>query len=233
MFYYYQLRNHHYKTESLPLILCPLCLSAGGISMSIQQKYYWMIGPMAPSSKYAIAWCEHCNNYIPNVKWTDEMDLFYTRLKRDLQTPRRLYRGLWVMPLVLVAFIGTILLVINISNSRHQSRAAAVTEAIQHPQKGDIFQVIRSSGGNTTVYTYFRVDHIEGDNLYLIPSTVQKPDMEAWDDVPTEAAAYTQPPLIVSISKTGDGDMFTYGEDGRDYGIVYGVLKNGELIKKY
>ncbi len=194
-----------------------------------------MIGPMSPSSKYAIAWCAHCNNYIPKVKWTDEMDIFFTRLKRDIKTPRRLYRGLWVMPLILVAFVGTILLVINISNSNHQSRAAAVKEAVLHPHPGDIFQVIQSGGNsnNSAVYTYFKVDHADGDNLYLIPSTVQKPDMTDWDNVPTEAGAYTKPPLVISLSKTDDGDMFTYGDNGREYGIVYGVWKNGELIKKY
>lgn len=233
MFYYYQLRNHHYKTESLPLILCPLCLHAGSVSMSLMQKYYWMIGPVTPSSKYAIAWCEHCGNYIPKVKWSDEMDLFYNYLKKGIKTPSRLYRGLWVVPLVLAAFIGTLFLVFNISDSRQKDRAATVTEAVMHPQRGDIFQVITNSAGNTAVYTYFKVDHSDGGSLYLLPCTVQRTDMKEWDDVPAEADAYTPPLLVVSLSKTGDGDMFTYGSNGRNYGIVYGVWKEGKLTKKY
>lgn len=232
MFYYYQLRNHHYKTETLPLLLCPLCLTAGNMHMSIQQKYYWMIGPMAPSSKYAIAWCEHCGNYIPKVKWTDEMDTFYVRLKRDFTTPRRLYRGLWVMPLIVAAFIIILFLSFNISNSRQRNHAAAVTDAILHPHPGDIFQIIHSKG-NTPIYTYFKVDHTNGDSLYLLPSDVEKPDMKEWDDVPTESGAYGQPPIVVSISQTGADDKFTYGKDNHDYGIVYGVWKDGKLIKKY
>lgn len=232
MFYYYQIRNHHYKTEHLPLLLCPLCRTAGGMNMSIQQKYYWMIGPMSPSSKYAIAWCEHCGNYIPKVKWTDEMDAFYVKLKKGLITPRRLYRGLWVMPLVIAAFVGAIFLVINISNSRREGHAAVVKEAILHPHPGDIFQVIHSENG-TASYTYFKVDHNDGDKLYLLPCSVQKPDMKEWDNVPADAAAYVQPPLAVSIAQAADNDMFTYGKNGTEYGIVYGVWKDGELIKKY
>lgn len=232
MFYYYQIRNHHYKTEKLPLILCPLCRTAGGMNMSIQQKYYWMIGPMSPSAKYAIAWCEHCGNYIPKVKWTDEMDAFYVNLKRDLTTPRRLYRGLWVMPLLIITFIGIIFLVINLTDSRQKSNAVAVKEAILHPHPGDIFQVIHSGGGTAT-YTYFKVDHSDGDDLYLLPSSVQKPDMNGWDDVPTEKGAYTGQPLLVSIARSGADDMFSYGADNHDYGIVYGVWKDGQLTKKY
>ncbi|MBE7174480.1 MAG: hypothetical protein INR73_28165 [Williamsia sp.] len=235
MFYYYQLRNHHYKTEALPLLLCPLCLHAGSVSMSVMQKYYWLAGPLAPSSRYAIAWCEHCGNYIPKVKWSDEMDLFYNHLKKGTSTPPRLYLGLWVMPLLTAAFVGVLLLAINVSNSRSQSRAAAVTDAVMHPQPGTIFQVVTTTDSNTPLYTYFKVDHAAGDSLYLLPCNVQRTDAMDWDDVPTAAGSYIQPPFVVSLPDTagGSSDMFTWGSQGHKYAIVEGVWTEGKLLKKY
>jgi hypothetical protein len=233
MIYYYQIRNHHYKTEPVPQVTCPLCNTTGGMSMSIQQKYVWMIGPMAPSARYAIAQCTHCENLIPKVKWTDEMDAAYQLLKRDITTPRRLYRGMIVLPLLLIAFIGAILFTISSSAGRQKNHAAAVKEGIRHPSPGSIFQVIHSAGGNS-YYTYFKVARSDSDSLYLLPAHVQKTDMTDWDKVPTEAGAYEQQPLAVSISKTSSDDMFTYGSSNApEYGIIYGIWKNGELIKKY
>ncbi|RYY25635.1 MAG: hypothetical protein EOP41_05080, partial [Sphingobacteriaceae bacterium] len=74
MFFYYQVRTHHYKTEAVPQLACPVCTVAGQLHISILQKYMWVLGPVAPSAKYAIAYCENCGNYVPKVKWTDEMD---------------------------------------------------------------------------------------------------------------------------------------------------------------
>ena len=232
MIYYYQVRNHHYKTEKVPLVICPLCRTAGDVHMSIQQKYIWMLGPMAPSSKYAIAYCEHCGNYIPKVKWTNDMDIVYQPLKKGLVTPRRLYRGLWVFPLVVAAFVGIILLVISITDGRQRSNAAAVKEAIANPHPGDVFQVIRNRS-NTLDYTYLKVTRSNGDSLYLLPSNVHLTDRKGWNDVPTEASAYEAQPMVFSLSKSAAEEMFTYGDMPAEYNMVYGVWKNGELIKKY
>lgn len=233
MIYYYQLRNLHHKTAAIPRVTCPLCNTTGGLSMSIQQKYVWMIGPMAPSAKYAIAQCAHCEQLIPKVKWTDEMDAAYQLQKKDVKTPRRLYQGIIVMPLLLIGFIGAILLTVRSRSNRQKKQASAVKEAILHPAPGNIFQVIHSAGGST-YYTYFKVQGSAGDSLYLLPSNVQKSDMTNWDNVPTGTDAYERQPLTVSISKSGNDDMFTYGSrNAPEYGIIYGIWKNGELIKKY
>lgn len=232
MFYYYQIRNHHYKTETVPLVICPLCHTAGFMHMSVQQKYYWMIGPMAPSSKYAIAWCEHCNNYIAKVKWTNDMDNAYQLLKVGLHTPRRLYRGLFVFPLAIAAFIGIIMLVINLTDNHHANNAAAVKEAIAHPHTGDIFQILQSDGTHIN-YTYYKVTSAEGDKVSLSPSTVHKADMNGWDNVPLEANAYQPHEESFSISESAKDDMFLLQGDHPEYNMVYGVYKDGELIKKY
>lgn len=232
MFYYYQIRNHHYKTEAVPLVLCPLCRTAGAMRMSVQQKYYWMVGPVAPSSKYAIAWCENCNNYIPKVKWTDDMDNAYQALKVGLHTPRRLYRGLLVFPIVVAAFIGVILLVINISDARHKNNAALVKEAVMHPHPGDIFQVLQSNG-SVYDYTYYKVSRAEGDQIYLLPSIVHKKDTKKWDNVPVQKSDYATEEKLFSIARSAADDMFQTDGEHPEYNMIYGVYKDGELTKKY
>jgi hypothetical protein len=233
MFYYYQIRNHHYKTEAAPYVKCPLCGRPGFMHMSIMQKYTWMIGPLAPMAKYAIAWCENCGQYIPRVKWTDEMDTAYVGLKQGLKTPTRLYRGLWVMPLIIVAFIGTLLTVIYTTNHRQQNNQSFVKEVTANPQPGDIFQ-INHSMGQSTYYTYFKVARTTGDSVYIQEAAEHPTDMKDWDkEVPTNPTAYVPEEMAFSLSKLREMDMFTWGPNGTEYGLVWGVWRNGQLHKKY
>lgn len=235
MFYYYQVRNHHYKTQAVPQVSCPLCGTQGQLHMSILQKYTWMIGPMAPSARYAIAWCQHCNQYIPKVRWTDEMDAAYMGLKQGLKTPARLYRGLWVMPLVVVAFIATIFFITSISKGRQQKNQAFVQEATLQPRPGDIFQIIQSMGGSA-YHTYYKVARTTTDSVYVQESTRRyDSNVKEWDNIPTEAVEYEPEQTAFSLEKikTMDG-MFSQEEDGTYIsGIVWGVWRNGELHKKY
>lgn len=233
MFYYYQIRTHHYKTEAVPAVTCPLCKTTGGLSMDLQQKYTWMVGPWAPSLKYAIAQCSHCENLIPRVKWTDEMDEAFQRFKKGLKTPARFYRGLWVFPLILAAFAGAIFLVAGISNNRQKHNAASVKQSILSATPGQVFQVINSSNGQAS-YMYFKVERSEGDSLYLLPSVTQRVDMVGWDEVPVEPAAYRSQAIVVSKSRSASEDLFLFDSAGvPHYGMVYGVFKDGELTKKY
>ena len=234
MFYYYQIRNHHYKTEAVPNVSCPLCQASGHLHMSILQKYTWMAGPMAPSSKYAIAWCENCDKYIPKVKWTDEMDTAYVQLKQGLKTPARLYRGLWVMPLLIVALIGSVLLFVKISSGRQKKNQNFVLDATLQPRPGDIFQ-INHSIGQSTYYTYYKVVRASTDSVYIQEAVDQPADIKAWDNIPTEAAAYEPEQIAFSLAKIKSMDgMFSREEDGTPvYGLVWGVWRDGELHKKY
>ena len=234
MVYYYQIRNYHHKTEAVPAITCPLCNERGQMQMSILQKYTWMIGPMVPSAKYAIAWCEHCNQYIPRVKWTEEMDERYVQLKKGLKTPARLYRGLWVMPLLLAALIGGILLAVSISTGRHESNQAYVLQATLQPQVGDIFQVNHSQG-QSTYFTYYKVTRTGTDSVYVQEATEHPADMEDWDDIPTSPGAYSTSIKSFSLAtiKSMDG-MFSMEENGTPaFGLVFGVWRDGKLHKKY
>lgn len=202
--------------------------------MSILQKYTWMVGPMAPSAKYAIAWCENCDKYIPKVKWTDEMDVAYVQLKQGLKTPARLYRGLWVMPLIVIAFIATILLVINITSGRQKKNQAFVQEATLQPRSGDIFQIIHSVD-QSTYYTYYKVARTSSDSVYMQEATEHLSDRKGWDNIPLVTAAYEPKQMAFSLAeiKSMDG-MFSWRENGMlANGIVWGVWRNGELHKKY
>ena len=235
MFFYYQIRNHHYKTEAAPHITCPVCHTAGGVHISIMQKYMWVLGPIVPSGKFAMALCEHCNNYVPKVRWTDEMDSTFQSLKQGLKTPGRLYRGLVVFPLAIALIIGAIVLFTKVKSNKQQNNQALIKEAIAHPRKGDIFQINQSDGTNTN-YTYFKVAESRGDSVYIYPSTVHLTDMknmDQWDEIPVADDAYEKTPISFSISQAQTSDMFMYNTQPAQYGIVWSLYRDGQLYKKY
>jgi hypothetical protein len=235
MFYYYQIRTHHHQTEHVPHVVCPVCHTAGHLQMSIMQKYMWMLGPVFPYAKHAVAFCEHCNNYIPKVRWTDEMDSAFQELKQGLKTPGRLYRGLLVFPLAIVLVIGAVMLFVKTKANKQQNNQALIKEAIAHPRKGDIFQITHSDGTNT-YYTYFRVAGSQGDSVYFNPSKVRITDvknMKEWDQIPVESNAYETDVLGFSISGSKESDMFKYKDQVSEYGIVWSLYRDGTLYKKY
>jgi hypothetical protein len=235
MFFYYQVRTHHHQTEAVPQLTCPVCHTTGHLQMSIMQKYMWVLGPIAPSGKYAVAFCEHCNNYIPKVRWTDEMDSAYQRLKQGIKTPGRLYRGLIVFPLAMALIIGAVMLYVKTSNNKKEDNQALIKEAIKNPQKGDIFQITQSDGTHTN-YTYFKVASSRGDSIYFNPSKVHITDMKKmkeWDEIPVAADAYETTQIGFSISQSQAADMFTYATQPAQYGMVWSLYRNGTLYKKY
>lgn len=235
MFFYYQTRTHHYKTAAIPHLTCPVCHTASKLNISILQKYMWVLGPVAPSRKYAVAFCEHCSNYITKVKWTDEMDASFRSLKQGLKTPGRLYRGLIVFPLIVAAVIGVTLLFVKGSQRKQQNNQALIKEAIAHPKPGDIFQITHTDG-SIADYTYFKVAQINGDSVYVNPSNrhyTSPKDMKKWDEVPTEASAFEPQLMAFSISATQKTDMFTYATQPVEYGMVWSLFRDGTLYKKY
>lgn len=235
MFLYYQVRTHHYKTEAVRQVICPVCNTGGHLQMSIMQKYMWTLGPVAPSSKYAVAFCGHCNHYVPKVKWTDEMDSSFRTLKQGLKTPGRLYRGLLVFPLMIALVVGIALFFIKTDHQKQQNNQVLIKEAISKPRKGDIFQITHTDGTHT-YYTYFRVAGSRGDSIYFNPSKVQITDikkMKEWDEVPLTNGAYEQGQIGFSISQSQAADMFTYVSQPVQYGLVWSLYRNGHLYKKF
>lgn len=232
MFFYYQIRNHHYKTEAIPYLTCPVCSVSGHLHMSILQKYMWQLGPVAPSSKYAIAYCESCSNYVPKVKWTDEMDSAYRSLKQGLKTPLRLYRGLLVFPLLVMSLIGGTLLFIKYKDVKRVDNKAFIAQAVAHPLAGDIYQITHTDGQNT-YYTYFKVTRSSGDSIYFNPSKIRIKDVKVWDDIPMDATAYEPKEIAFSISESQKDDMFKYHTQPEEYGMIWGLWKDGKLYKKY
>ncbi|RYY54338.1 MAG: hypothetical protein EOO09_14780 [Chitinophagaceae bacterium] len=234
MFIYYQIRNHHYRTEAVPAVTCPLCNHRGRMQMSILQKYTWLAGPMAPSAKYAIAWCENCNQYIPRVKWTDEMDTTYVQLKQGLRTPARLYRGLWVLPLLLVLLVGGILAAISISSGNSRANQAFVLDATLHPKPGDIFQVTHSAG-QENFYTWYKVSRITADSVYMQEAKEHAVELNDLDDIPATASDFQSSEKSFSLAETRSLDgMFAKDENGqRAFDLVFGVWRDGKLHKKY
>jgi hypothetical protein len=192
----------------------------------------WVLGPISPSFKYAIAYCENCSNYIPKVKWTNEMDSSYQSLKQGLATPARLYRGLIVFPLTVLLVIITAMLFVKYGNAKKQDNTTLINDAIVHPHHGDIFQITHTDGTNV-YYTYFRVAGSKGDSIYFNPSKVHLKDIKAWDDIPTNNSAYEPQQVGFSIKESQAKNMFVYNTQPIQYGMVWSLWKDGKLYKKY
>lgn len=232
MFFYYQIRSYHHKTEAVPHANCPLCNTTGQLHMSVLQKYMWLLGPIAPSSKYAVAYCEHCGNYIPKVKWTDEMDNDFQLLKKGVKTPGKLYRGLIVFPLAMAVLIGGILLFVKFRNGKQQDNQAFIKEAIAHPRAGDIFQITHTDGSKAD-YTYYKVAGSKGDSVYLNLGKAHLTDMKGWDEIPVNNDAYESTPTAFSIKEAQASDMFKFNTEPAQYGMVWSIYRDGKLYKKY
>jgi hypothetical protein len=232
MFFYYQVRTHHHKTEVVEQLTCPLCHTAGQVHISVLQKYMWVLGPIAPSGKYAVAYCEHCNQYIPKVRWTNEMDKDFNLLKKDVKTPGRLYRGLIVFPLAVAAIIGVTLLVVKSRNNKQQDNQALVKDAIAHPHAGDIFQITHTDGTKAD-YTYFKVTGTKGDSVFVKPGKTHLNDVKEWDNIPEDDSAYEGQTIGFSIRESQASDMFKFATEPPQYGLVWSVYRDGKLYKKY
>lgn len=160
------------------------------------------------------------------------MDSTYRSLKQGLVTPRRLYRGLLVFPLIVLALVGCILLFIKYKDVKQVDNKTVIAQAVATPKPGDIFQITHTDGKNT-YYTYFKVTRSVGDSIYFNPSKIQIKDVKIWDNIPTEQSAYEPQEIAFSISESQKDDMFKYHTQPEQYGMIWGLWKDGKLYKKY
>ena len=107
MFITYEIRHQELKAVDLHDQSCPTCKNRGTLKMYIMQSYAWLFGPMIPYPKYAVLECAHCQETIPNKKWTKELEAIYKKEKATTKTPLRMWRGMIV---VVSVFLGLFLL---------------------------------------------------------------------------------------------------------------------------
>ncbi|SHG97807.1 hypothetical protein [Pedobacter caeni] len=194
MIFIYQVRTLPHKVVPCPELNCPLCGARGGIELAIFQKYAWFLMPMWPEHKYGMACCLRCDQKIPNLKWTDELEQSYYRLKKEIKTPLSLWRGLLINPLLFAAFIGLIAGIVFLlakGNKRSQiENKALLSEYITAPKTGDLYRValLITEPSPSYNYTYFRYMSLSADTLFVEKLKKGSDIYGDWDQLNTKEA---------------------------------------------
>jgi hypothetical protein len=230
----YQIRNLSCKSERVPGLLCPCCDKTGGITIDVIQKYVWFLMPMWPVGKYGMATCTNCGEKIPATKWTDEIESRYLILKKDVNTPAGLWRGLFVVPLLFAAILSIVTwVVMSGSNSYKGSKSSEMVhlkEYLAKPKENDLYRVM-TLGNNQIAFTYFKYAAISGDTLFVYPMKEKVSGFNQWDKLNEKAPdAFTnekipvnQPALLKRL------ESWTMQPVTIPI-TLYGIIRNGQFF---
>ncbi len=174
MIIFIQHRSHHHKTVTVPNEACPLCQEKGKLKLNIMQKYQWIIGPMTPLLKYGVLECDACDKTIPNKKWTDSLDAIYTKEKATVKTPARMWRGMWVLPLIFLMAIAIIKIVFpsnGVFANDYEKYNNETHVELQSVQKETVLFVtnanIKTNDEMKNMYGIVKIDKIVGDTVFV------------------------------------------------------------------
>ncbi|NLR59177.1 hypothetical protein HGH93_13765 [Chitinophaga polysaccharea] len=213
MFIIYEIRTQEHKTVAHPEVTCPLCQQQGGVHIAIRQRYIWWLGPICPTRKFGIAWCERCDEKIPNVKWSKPLEQAYRNDRSSVKTPLRLWRGM----LVIGGLLATLSVVAMVKTKIRAVDTSAQTEYFAHPQVGDIYYAhtggeLKVEGNSASsvneVYALFKVVKVDGDSVFVVQGNGSRVSTAGniineytsgfWDDIEKETTAYSAYPIIIS-----------------------------------
>lgn len=237
----YQIRSMEHTRKHYPDLACPAANGGGtGVTVAVLQRYIWFVGPMMPSLKYGVAFCDN-GERIPASKWTPEITAKYKELKAGTRTPLRLWRGLIVIP----SFILVLALFARITKFKKDRGDKEVAALVADPKVGDIFYannggrlVVDGNSARATddVYALFKVTNISGDSIYVVPGnasrtgTADKPinpyTSGFWEDLEKETNTYSAAPVIISLKSLHQYQYFfrlpreAQSSPGRVYNIV-------------
>ena len=239
MIFFYQIRTLTHQVTSCPDLTCPLCGSRGGVEIGIYQKYAWMLMPMWPEHKFGMAACTRCNHTIPNLKWTDELEQRYYQLKEETRTPLRLWRGIFINPLLLLVFAGTIGGLVFLLAGKNKRKAAEdevlLAKYIAAPKAGDLYRTMVYINGTHPGfnYTYFRYAGISGDTLFVEKLKKEVHTYGDWDKLDTtepDAFDNKKIPLKYAVFKKNQ-DFMVFGDDTMRF-FFKGIDRGEESISK-
>ena len=79
-------KNHLYlKTLHVPVLDCPLCLTANQVEMSFYQLQIETDNIHNTKKITASVNCSHCEQEVPIIRWTKELDDFYKIQKKEIK----------------------------------------------------------------------------------------------------------------------------------------------------
>lgn len=167
-------RSHHHKTVGLPNEVCPLCQDSGKLKLHIMQKYQHFIGPLTPLPKYGVLECDACDKTIPNKGWNAKLDAIYKKERASVKTPSRMWRGMWVLPLMFLLFIGALKIAFpseGMTMEEYDKNVAASRELIRAAKVGDILYIshsgVQSQEDLKTNNAVVQIAKIVGDTAFM------------------------------------------------------------------
>jgi hypothetical protein len=147
------------KKGILKNILCQYCDKEYEMEYDFQQKYFHLYYlPFFPLKKKLSVCCENCYSVFEGKHINQAIQVKLNRVteRYPVKTP------IWT-------FSGIILLTLLVTWAIWQSNRHGVDEAnfIKNPKKGDIYFVEHSPKEYTTIYSTWRVDKVDDQNVYF------------------------------------------------------------------
>lgn len=147
------------KKGMLKNILCQYCDKENEMEYDFQQKYFHLYYlPFFPLKKKLSVCCENCYSVFEGKHINQAIQVKLNRVteRYPIKTP------VWT-------FSGIILLTLLVTWAIWQSNRHGVDEAnfIKNPKKGDIYFVEHSPKEYTTIYSTWRVDKVDDQNVYF------------------------------------------------------------------
>jgi hypothetical protein len=191
MIIFYQIRSQLLKTVDVKNEACPLCKETGKLKLNILEKYMHLFGPINPLGKYAVLECDACDKDIPAKNWNDKLDAIYKKTKAETPTPKRLWRGAWVLGIVLGFIFGFGIIAQKYPEllDRHNTEQSSkdVNEKLNSVKEGDVLAIDFADWETVddlkTMYGMIKIVKIEGDNVTIKEYSDRFGDLDFIDDL--------------------------------------------------
>jgi hypothetical protein len=234
MFLFYQIRTLTHTTTDCPGITCPLCGKTGGVRLSIRQRYAWLLGPIAPSPKFGLASCSNCGQQIPAVQWTDELEKTYRTELSKVKTPLRLWRGTWMIPLVIALVVTGGSWLLSQRGRSQQKKATLFTEYVTHPQDGDLYRIVVPGKNGATYYSYAKYLRTAGNTIFVALHRQLNPADRQWEGMDTGSAdAFDVQEIPVSRTMLEQSALLSVPGRPNMTMTVWAMERNGTLVSRF
>lgn len=227
----YQIRKYLHKSVDLPNQTCCNCKTEGSLRMYVSQKYTWLISPMFPSVKLAEIRCEKCGHLFPSINWTKEQQETGEKEIANTKTPAWMWRGLYILPLIVVATIGIFILVLKNTGNAYEEEINLRNERLKNLHAGQtlyLFDFKAKSVEKANTFSY--IEKIDGDTIFLKDYKRETGMLEGWqkmhinDFAPYELSNETRKLSKKRIFDNDQGDLFDFNDTLTVSASIKGII---------
>ncbi len=167
---------------------CPNCQHQNSVRLEIYQKYiHIMFLPILPIEKIVVSECESCKQVLTGKEMQDPLKDAYLRLRSQTRIP------LWMFSGLAIVLLGISLIFLN--DKKNDERSALY---IADPNPGDIYEVRLGF----QQYTLYKVEHVEGDSVFLFISQYETNKLTGLSDLRRKGDdGYFSDPVAVAKSE--------------------------------